>query len=373
MAPEDKRDKRDEATRLAALREYNLLDTDPEAVYDDLTQLAALVCGTPFATVTLIDADRQWFKSVVGLDVRETPRDVSFCAHAILQSEMMIVPDAAQDPRFAGNPYVTGAPYIRFYAGVPLITLEGHALGALCVIDQKPRQLSPAQEAGLRTLARQVVSRIETTRQAVVQTRLTVEREQLSVEREQLSVEREQLSVERENLTVEREKTFLRDVLASVTEGKLLLVRLPLDLPAALASLGEPIPLTRGGGLRGLRQRAQAAAQAAGHSEERQHDLLTAASEAGMNAILHGGGGLGQVSAGADGLVQVRVVDQGGGIAMETLPRAALVRGFSTQATLGHGLKMMLETVDRLFLLTDTAGTTVVLEQNRDKPLPAWV
>ena len=166
---------------------------------------------------------------------------------------------------------------------------------------------------------------------------------------------------------------FLRDVLASVTEGKLLLSTSPAHLPTPLTPVGEPITLTREGGLRDLRLRAQEAAQGAGHSEERRHDLLTAASEAGMNAIVHAGGGTGRVSVGADGTVQVRVEDQGAGIAMENLPRATLARGFSTKATLGHGLKMMLETVDRLSLLTGPAGTTVVLEQEREKPLPAWL
>jgi PAS domain S-box-containing protein len=166
---------------------------------------------------------------------------------------------------------------------------------------------------------------------------------------------------------------FLRDVLSSVTEGKLLLSTNPAHLPAPLVPVGEAIALTREGGLRDLRLRAQAAAQGAGHSEERQFDLITAVSEAGMNAILHGGGGTGQVSVGESGTVQVRVEDQGGGIAMENLPRATLSRGFSTKATLGHGLKMMLETADRLYLLTGSSGTTVVLEQERDRPLPAWL
>ena len=108
-------------------------------------------------------------------------------------------------------------------------------------------------------------------------------------------------------------------------------------------------------------------------AEERQFDLVTAASEAGMNAVVHAGSGTGWVSASADGTVQVRVEDQGAGIAMENLPKAALARGFSTKATLGHGLKMMLETVDRLYLLTGKEGTTVVLEQGREAPLPSWL
>lgn len=166
---------------------------------------------------------------------------------------------------------------------------------------------------------------------------------------------------------------FLRDVLSSVTEGKLLLSTSPAHLPPLLAPVGETIALTREGGLRDLRLRAQEAAQGAGHSEERQFDLLTAVSEAGMNAILHGGGGSGQVMVGEGGTVQVRVEDHGGGIAIENLPRATLSRGFSTKATLGHGLKMMLETADRLYLLTGPTGTTIILEQDWEKLLPAWL
>ena len=184
--------------------------------------------------------------------------------------------------------------------------------------------------------------------------------------------ERRAMEAAREALLAQQ-GVFLRDVLSSVTEGKLLLSTSPAHLPPPLPPVGEVVALTRDGGLRALRLLAQKAAQDAGHSEERQFDLITAVSEAGMNAILHGGGGSGQVSVGADGTVQVRVEDHGGGIAMENLPRATLSRGFSTKATLGHGLKMMLETADRLYLLTGAGGTTVVLEQDRDRPLPAWL
>ena len=180
------------------------------------------------------------------------------------------------------------------------------------------------------------------------------------------------MAVARESLLAQQ-GVFLRDVLSSVTEGKLLLSTSPAHLPPPLTPLGDALPLTRAGGLRDLRLRTQEAARNAGHAEERQHDLLTAVSEAGMNAILHGGGGTGRVSVSEDGTVQVRVEDQGSGIAMENLPRATLSRGFSTKATLGHGLKMMLETADRLYLLTGPTGTTVILEQERDRPLPAWL
>jgi GAF domain-containing protein len=150
-----------EADRLEALRQYNILDTPAEQTYDDITALAAFICDVPIALVSLVDADRQWFKSRVGLDTQETSRDVSFCAHAILGPTIMMVNDATQDERFLDNPLVTSAPGIRFYAGVPLIPSEGMPLGTLCVIDRKPRTLSEYQIKTLEALARQVVMQLE--------------------------------------------------------------------------------------------------------------------------------------------------------------------------------------------------------------------
>lgn len=150
-----------EATRLARLMSFNILDTPAEAEFDDLTRLASQICDTPIALISLIDAGRQWFKSRVGLDATETPRDIAFCSHAILSSDVMEVCNAEADGRFADNPLVSGDPHIRFYAGMPLIAADGHHMGTLCVIDRVPRTLNAMQLDALRILGRQVVRQME--------------------------------------------------------------------------------------------------------------------------------------------------------------------------------------------------------------------
>lgn len=157
-----------ESERISTLHKYQILDTNNEETFDDVTRIAAHICNVPIALISLIDEDRQWFKSKIGLEVSETHRDFAFCSHAILEDDLLIVPDATKDKRFADNPLVTGEPLIRFYAGVPLITSDHHAIGTLCVIDSQPRELNKEQKEVLRSLARQVESLLELRHQTLV-------------------------------------------------------------------------------------------------------------------------------------------------------------------------------------------------------------
>ncbi|QXQ07367.1 PAS domain S-box protein [Sphingosinicellaceae bacterium] len=174
-------DSSEETSRRAALSRYDILDTSSEPEFDDIVFLAAQICGAPTALISLIDGRRQWFKAAVGIEARETPRDVAFCAHAIAQTQMMVVEDARLDERFADNPLVTGEPHVRFYAGAQLRTPEGVALGTLCVLDTRTRSLSEDQQSALKVLARQVMDRLET-RRLLAQTRIDASRLRLIIE-----------------------------------------------------------------------------------------------------------------------------------------------------------------------------------------------
>jgi len=158
---------KNEVQRIKVLWQYDVLDTVPEEVFDELTELAAHICGAPIALITMVDENRQWFKAKVGVNLSETGRDVSLCAHAILQNELFIVPDATLDERFKDNPLVTSAPKIRFYAGMPLVTPDGHGLGTLCVLDLVPRELTADQKQALKVLGRHVMTQLELRRHAL--------------------------------------------------------------------------------------------------------------------------------------------------------------------------------------------------------------
>jgi GAF domain-containing protein len=170
--------------RVAALQKYAILDTEPEQAFDDLALLASFVCKTPIALISLVDEDRQWFKSKIGMAASETPRDIAFCSAAIQQSDVMVVPDTLKDERFRNNPLVVSEPRIRFYAGAPLINEEGYALGTLCVIDQTPRDFEPDQKEALQALSRLVLAQLEFRRNLQLLKQALTDRTQAEHERE---------------------------------------------------------------------------------------------------------------------------------------------------------------------------------------------
>ena len=170
----------DEESRLAALRSYNILDTLPEKEYDDIVRLVCTICNVPTAVISLVDTERQWFKARQGMELSQTPREISFCAHALGQPELFVVPDAALDGRFAGSPLVTSGPQVRFYAGAPLVTPEGEALGTLCALDNQPRTLTGEQQEALMILSRQVMAHLELRRRSAEQERAMQEREKVT-------------------------------------------------------------------------------------------------------------------------------------------------------------------------------------------------
>ncbi|GAB3663449.1 hypothetical protein GCM10027594_32260 [Hymenobacter agri] len=167
----------DEQERLEVLHSYGILDTEPESVFNELAQLAAYVCGTPMAVVSLLDNERQWLKARVGVEIHEVPREQTFCQYALYATDVFEIPDARADAQYAHNPMVVGAPHVRFYAGIPLLSPEGYPLGTLCAFDTVPRSLTAGQRDALRLLARQVMAHLELRR-----TRLLLDEERQKLE-----------------------------------------------------------------------------------------------------------------------------------------------------------------------------------------------
>jgi two-component system NtrC family sensor kinase len=181
-----------DTARVAVLEKYAILDTEPEQAFDDLTLLASYVCKTPIALISLVDEDRQWFKSKVGMAASETPRQVAFCSVAIQQPDVLVVPDTLKDERFRDNPLVLSEPRIRFYAGAPLINEEGYALGTLCVIDRTPREISEDQKEALQALSRLVLAQLEFRRNLLLLKEALTDRTHAEHERERELVKLQQ-------------------------------------------------------------------------------------------------------------------------------------------------------------------------------------
>jgi hypothetical protein len=273
--------------RLAALHELALLDTPPEETFDRLTRLAARLLQVPVALVTLVDEDRQFFKSSVGLGEpwasrRQMPLAYSFCQHAVADKQTLVISDARNNDRVKNSPAVSENNSLA-YVGVPLITDKGHALGTLCVVDSSPRLWDDDQVQVLSDLAAVVMDEIRL-RQAVC-----------DLARHAL-IEQEARHAREAAEAALRQRAFVRDVLRNVTEGRLRLCDSPMDLPPALAPVGDPIPL-RPATLQTFRQAIRTAAERYNMAAERAADLIAAAGEASMNVVVHAQNGAGRVCA----------------------------------------------------------------------------
>lgn len=350
--------------RLAALQERALLDSPAEEAFDRLTRLAARILHAPVALVSLVDADRQFFKSAMGLSdalaiTRQTPLSHSYCKHVVDSGEPLLIEDAPSHPLTCDSPAVSEYNAIA-YAGIPLATPEGHVLGSFCVVDTVPRRWSEEEIAILRDLAASVMAEIELRLALRI-----IEQQRREAEAKRQEEETLRRAREAAEATL-RQRAFLREVLLSATEGKLRLCESEQDLPAPLPAEASPVALSEAA-LQELRRQALEVAAARGFSPERGNGLMMAVGEASMNAVVHGENGVGRVCA-SENTVQVWIIDSGEGIAFESLHRATLERGWTTVGSMGHGFWMMLQSCDRLYLLTGREGTTTVVEQDRESP-----
>ena len=365
------------------------LTLDPQVIHDTLQSLVAraMDCVSLLVSVytpedNLIRCTYAWVEGK-HVDLAHLPpiplaeEGQGIQSQVIRSGRPLIVPDALAAEKTQPTRYYAhddgsvtdeprpDKPRVRSLVVVP-IQLEGRTLGAAQVMSHR---LNAYDEAHLRLLDVLLTQVAAATRNAFLYQQVRSE----LAERERVQAENTRLLSEAQE-TTQRQRAFLRDVLASVTEGALWLCDTDHDLPDTLAPYGDSLPLSMSGGLRDLRRQAFEAAQAAGIPEARCYDLELAVGEAGMNAVVHAGEGVGQVFSDPTArAVQVRVADRGQGIAVENLPRATLARGYSTKDTLGHGMKMILQTVSRTWLLTGPGGTTIVLEQRPEPPVPAWL
>lgn len=328
----------DEQARLAALREYKILDTVPEKAFDDLTLLASQICETPIALITLIDSSRQWFKSRVGVEVDETSRDLAFCAFAILQKDLLVVEDATKDPRFSSNPLVHSDPKIRFYAGAQLCSSDQLPLGTLCVIDRRPRQLSERQYTALEALSRQVQAQLELRRNLI--------------ELKQALELRDQAEHLQQQLMLELQRAFenakrLSDLLPASSACKF-----SITIPADINRINPVVD-----GVMEVARRMKSA-------QGREMEIDLAVREALANAIIHG------CKSDAAKSIQCSVAcDQGGDILLVirdpggNLNRSAVAdptKGQNILATGGRGLYLIDELMDDVEYIVEKAVATEV-------------
>lgn len=331
---------------IAAQEEIAEAGRDLPLALECIAQRARQITGAGGAVVQLIDGSELVYTAASGtaeayLGLRISLEN-SFSGSCVREGHLVYCPDIEAAPDL--NQDALRARQIRSLVAVPLLHM-GRIIGVLQVSSPLPDAFDDNALTLLQLMVSMIVAAMSGVAEAEARSALSAGEA--------------------------RQRQFLRDVLLSVTDGCLHLCEGVGDLPEPLTPFGPPLQVARDGSLSDLRHQVYEAAVAAGLPAERTYDLITAVGEAAMNAVTHAGRGEGWIMI-ADGKVQVRIEDQGEGITVENLPKATLARGFSTKATLGHGFKMMLQTVDRIFLLTGRGGTTVVLEQESGPSLPTW-
>ena len=336
-----------EAARLAAIRRYRILDTEPEQRFDDLVLLASQICGTPMALISLVDRDRQWFKARLGMEATETSRDVAFCSRAIEQPDLFVVPDALEDERFRDNPLVRGEPHIRFYAGAPLVTADGLAIGTLCVLDREPKALTAEQRAALEALKRQVESQLELRRSLDELAGALEARDQAERDQERLVAElREALD------SVDR----LSSLLPYCSECELTM-EMPAD-PQAIAGVTD-----------GVTQLLHSK----GWPDEKAMEVELALQEALANAVRHGCGGdptkrvQCYITHDASGEIVIVIRDSGKGFDASTVPNP--LAGDNVFKPSGRGIYLINRLMDEVHF-ADEGREIRMRKSARSQPPP---